>query len=201
MPAQETQMDQNQSSLLPTDPDLSRRFLDLLEKTDRQDPKPADLRALRAMLQENPALWRVAGDLAHNAAMGVVAQMRAYPMVAESLKCGWAVMKDELGYQLAPPLERLLVEQVVLCWLHLNIVEIEYTDLIGASPSPADAAHWEKRLSAAQGRYLRACETLARIRRLARNTPALQVNIAADGGRQVNVAGAILPAVDSGPAG
>ena len=201
VPAQENSMDEKRTLLAQADSGLARQFLELVKKTDGQAPDPAAVHALQAMLDQHPELWRVAGDLAHTAAMSVVNKMRAYPLVAESLKRGWAVMKDELGYQLAPPLERLLVEQVVLCWLHLNIVEIEYTDLIGASPSPADAAHWEKRLSAAQGRYLRACETLARIRKLARNTPALQVNIAADGGQQVNIAGAILPAVDSGPAG
>src|SRR5512143_3776554 len=105
MPAQENLMDETKSSLLPADPALSRRFLDLLKKTDRQAPKPADLAALRAMLQENPELWRVAGDLAHNAALAVVAQMRAYPVLAESLKRGWDVMKDELGYRSASPLE------------------------------------------------------------------------------------------------
>ncbi len=191
-------MDEKQSSL-PTSPDLSRRFLDLLKKTDRQAPDPADLLALRAMLEQNPGLWRVAGDLAHTAAMGIVAKMRAYPVVAESLKRGWDVMKDELGYQLASPLERLLVEQVVLCWLHLHVVELEYTNLVGASSLSPDAGQWERRLSAAQARYLRACETLARIRKLARSTPALQVNIAAGGGQQINVAGAALPLADVDP--
>ena len=186
-------MDETQSSLLPTSPALSRRFLDLLKKTDCQVPDPADLLALRAMLKQNPGLWRVAGDLAHTAAMSIVGKMRAYPLVAESLKRGWDVMKDELGYQLASPLERLLVEQVVLCWLHLHAIELEYTALIGASSLSPDAGHWERRLSAAQARYLRACETLARIRKLARNTPALQVNIAADGGQQINVAGDSFP--------
>lgn len=46
----------------------------------------------------------------------------------------------------------------------------------------------EKRLSAAQRRFTRACETLARVRKLSRNTPALQLNIATSGGQQVNVA-------------
>jgi hypothetical protein len=41
--------------------------------------------------------------------------------------------------------------------------------------------YWEKRLSAAQRRFTRACETLARVRKLS-NTPALQFNIAANGG-------------------
>jgi hypothetical protein len=190
LPAQENLMDQTQSP----DPALSRRFLDLVKKTDGQTPDPDDLHALRAMLEQHPQLWRVAGDLARTAAMTVVAKMRAYPLVAESLKRGWDALKDELGYQLASPLERLLVEQVVLCWLHLHVLELEYTGLVGASPPQKTVAdHWEKRLSAAQARYLRACETLARIRKLARSTPALQVNIAADGGQQINVAGAALP--------
>ena len=42
---------------------------------------------------------------------------------------------------------------------------------------------------ASQSRYLRACRTLAQVRRLARNIPALQVNINTDAGQQVNVLG------------
>ena len=42
----------------------------------------------------------------------------------------------------------------------------------------------DRKLSAAQRRYLRACETLARVRKL--RLPTLQVNI---GEKQVNVAG------------
>ena len=48
--------------------------------------------------------------------------------------------------------------------------------------------YWEKRLSAAQKHFTRACETLARVRKLSRNTPALQLNLATSGGQQVNVA-------------
>jgi len=44
--------------------------------------------------------------------------------------------------------------------------------------------YWEKRLSAAQRRFTRAGETLARVRKLSRNVPALQFNIAANGGRK-----------------
>ena len=47
--------------------------------------------------------------------------------------------------------------------------------------------YWEKRLNAAQRRFTHACMTLSRVRKLSRNTPALQFNIAAAGGQQVNV--------------
>jgi hypothetical protein len=59
-------------------------------------------------------------------------------------------------------------------------------------------AYWERRLTAAQGRYLRACESLARVRRLSRPGAPLQVNI---GGQQVNMAGpAAAPTLDKGQA-
>lgn len=47
--------------------------------------------------------------------------------------------------------------------------------------------YWEKPLTAAQRRFTRACETLTRVRKLSRNTPALQINLATSGGQQVNV--------------
>ena len=50
--------------------------------------------------------------------------------------------------------------------------------------------YWEKRLSAVQGRYLRALTTLARIRKM--GLPAMQVNIATEGGQQVNIAGVVV---------
>jgi hypothetical protein len=179
--------DETRALLLQHGPAVARQFLELVKKIDQEDPTPADVRALRAMLEGHPQLWRVAGDLAYAAVLNIVAKLDAGPLVTESLKHSWVARKDELGYPSAPPLERLLIEQVVLCWLHLHIIEIEYTSVMN-EPIPAISAdHWERRLSTAQRRYLRACEALARIRKLARTTPALQVNIATHGGQQVNL--------------
>ena len=43
--------------------------------------------------------------------------------------------------------------------------------------------YWDNLLSATQARFIRAIEALARVRRLARNTPALQINISREGGQ------------------
>jgi hypothetical protein len=179
--------DETRALLLQHGPAVARQFLELVQQIDREDPTPDDVRALRAMLEGHPQLWRVAGDLAYAAVLNIVAKLDAGPLVTESLKHSWVAMKDELGYPSASPLERLLMEQVVLCWLHLHIVELECTTVMNEPIPAASADHWERRLSAAQRRYLRACETLARIRKLARTTPALQVNIATHGGQQVNL--------------
>jgi hypothetical protein len=52
---------------------------------------------------------------------------------------------------------------------------------------------WERILASKEARYLKAVETLARVRRLLR-LRAPQLNIALAGGQQVNVAGELTTA-------
>jgi len=187
------------ASLLPeTDRLVLRQFLQLVQGIDKQDPSPADVQALREMLHSHPGLWRVYGDLAALAARTLIQRLEARPHLAESLTCGWRAVKDDLGYSVAPPLERLLIEQVVLCSLHMYLVAGEYGLVVDTSIPQSSIDHWERRLSAVQRRYLRACESLARIRKLARTTPAFQVNIATHGGQQLNLLSG-EPAVDDEP--
>ena len=89
----------------------------------------------------------------------------------------------ELGKANAAPLERLIIDQIVCCWLNCYDVQRRYTVVMRGELSIKQADWWERRHSAAQHRYLRACESLARVRRLARSGP-LQINI---GGQQVNM--------------
>jgi hypothetical protein len=79
----------------------------------------------------------------------------------------------------------LLIDQIVVCWLQMYITQYSYSSVMAESVTLNQGNYWERRLTIVQGRYLRAMETLARVRRLSRVTP-LQVNI---GGQQVNVAG------------
>jgi hypothetical protein len=179
--------DASRSLLLDSGHPLLQQFLALVKTIDKESPAPGDVQTLRAMLDQQPDLWRVAGDLSRAAALDIVNQLRAGPVVSESLKRGWGALQDELGYASASPLERLMIEQIALCWLDLHIVQLEYTRAQTQPMPTSDADHWDRRLSAAQQRYLRACDALARIRKLDRTTPALQVNIAAAGSQQVNL--------------
>jgi hypothetical protein len=108
-----------------------------------------------------------------------------------SLEC-WKLrleaMRSDLGSATSPLLEQLLIQHVTLCWLNLNSVEFKHSNMMKQSITLTLGAYWDKRLSIAQQRFTRACESLARVRRLARKVP-LQVNIAAPGGQQINVAG------------
>jgi len=55
----------------------------------------------------------------------------------------------------------------------------------------AMGAYRDKLLTTTQTQYLRAVETLAKVRRMTQNTPSLQINIAQDGGKQINVQGEV----------
>ena len=83
-------------------------------------------------------------------------------------------------------MERLLIEHVALCWLRVQKVEGGYTAFM-TQPEVviAQADWWERKLTAAQARYVRAVESLARVRRMARPS-AVQINV---GDQQVNVVG------------
>ena len=109
----------------------------------------------------------MAGDLAHLAATNMIARMARYPGMVEALFAGWDALQRELGYETATPLERLLIESVVLAWMRYHDVEMMYTRALSENHALELGVYWEKRVSAAQGRYLRAMETLARVRRLA----------------------------------
>lgn len=166
-------------------------FWDLVDKTDIADPKKQDLKALRKALRNNPELWRLVGDLAEIAFLNLIKGFEATAALKESLKIGWQEMQIELGGENPNPLEKLLIQQVVMSWLRLQLAEYYYTVKMNQSISLTSGRYWEGRLSAAQRRHLRAIETLARVRRLLSKTPAFQVNIAAQGGQQVNVVGEV----------
>ncbi|MES2465348.1 MAG: hypothetical protein V4671_32680 [Armatimonadota bacterium] len=81
------------------------------------------------------------------------------------------------------PLETLLASRIVTCGLVVDNYQKRLAQVTAAG-NMAAGLHWEKRLDAANRRYLASIKSLALVRRL--QIPMLQVNI---GQNQVNVAG------------
>lgn len=91
-------------------------------------------------------------------------------------------IRKELGFETASPLERLLIERIVLCWFHLHETEVNYTAKMKESMSLERATYLQKSLDRAETRYQASVKSLAVLRRL--QLPAVQVNI---GEKQINV--------------
>lgn len=168
----------------PSDADF-KLIADLFERTNKDKPKPADVEAFREALNRYPQLWRVAGDMVETAKGELLKATAAGAASQESIRKGMAELAASLGYDEAPALERLLIDQVVMTWLHAYKVQYSYHRITSGSHNMDQGRYWEARLSAAQRRHLHAVEALARVRKLGSSRP-LQINIAQ---QQVNVAG------------
>lgn len=162
----------------------------VMDRTNKADPKPADVAALRAALDAYPGLWRLAGDAAAGA-LGAVVKMGSGDnvLLRESLRRRVAMVADELRRPEDGPLEKLLIEQVAVTWLNYHVMQRSLAEKTSQRHALEIAAHYERRTTQAQGRHLRAVLALARVRRLGR--PSILVNVAADGGtfQQVNASG------------
>lgn len=117
-----------------------------------------------AELADKPDLWRVHGDLMAEATDGALAG-QGYAFKA-SVVHGAKLLKAEFGYDESSPVIKLLIEQAVLCYVRLGIVEDRYSRALTGSYALAVGAHWEMRLTLCQGRYMKALATLAKVRGL-----------------------------------
>jgi hypothetical protein len=140
---------------------------------------PAQRKRLRAILDQNPALVRVLPGIGQQLRERIISALVRHEGTAAVMLKQTEEMAVELGYGQSSALERLLIDVVVTTWLGWQAAEWRFQDNTAQHASTAaqiDA--WERRLSMAQNRYLRACEALARVRRLLVRTP-VQINIAA----------------------
>ncbi len=162
-------------------------FYDLLERTNKEEPDAEDLALLRTYLYGAPLLSSIAGDLAKTARNAIISGLTKSASRRESTEAYVTYIRNQLGHKSAPMLEKLLIEQVVISWLRLYGTEISYSGIRSSGRlTPSRADYEERRLSAAQRRFLRACTALSRTRKMAGRTPGLmQLNI---GAQQVNVA-------------
>lgn len=138
----------------------------LMRRCDVVDAAPEDLARLRALLRVRSANHTETGSLIRNALDRVLHELPATALVRELSADHIERRRCELGYFEAPALERPLIDHLLLCEARMGLVEQHYSAMLQGSISLDVARYWEHRLSATQQRYLRAVETLARIRRV-----------------------------------
>jgi hypothetical protein len=135
-------------------------------------------RKLQKAYNADPELWRaksITAAVADTIAQRGFSDMTSATMALETYKGKVRALSRPTDTEL----ERSLVEHVALCLLRLQVIELAF-------PQRGNLAlldFWNKNLAAAQRRFLNACTTLARVRRLA--LPVVQVNI---GDKQMNIA-------------
>src|SRR5262249_20241471 len=140
---------------------------ELLALTDRaQKGDKTTLPALRELLKDPATVDVLGGNLARQAQLMLIDKFSGKNLLfKESLTRKLGLLRAELAGAAPTPLEGLLVDRVVTCWLHLHHLEFIYAGK--ESMSLELGAYYQRSLSAAQKRYLSAIRTLALVRKLA----------------------------------
>jgi hypothetical protein len=139
-----------------------------VEKANRADSSVSpDVLALRDFLSGNPGIWEVFSKVSQNAKYNLMRRATGDKQgYVELLSQEYAQRRDELGWQEASNLERLVIERIMLCWLWLLFAESYNAHCGQAGVSLAQGEHADKLLNRAHTRYVKACESLARLRKV-----------------------------------
>jgi hypothetical protein len=122
---------------------------------------------LRDLLDAHPILWRRYGDLAAQAErlwVALAAGLDHY--LRECLLRQAEAMRQELAGPDADPVERLLVERVVMAWFQLHYFDAIMAQAAAKDEPPRLATYRGKRQAQAQRAYLAALAALTTLRRL-----------------------------------
>lgn len=160
-----------------------------------KDATDADNAHLTALAKTHPDEFRHRTDMAKWAAEAMVGTgPNTRPAIRKLMVDRFDQVRQDLGYEHSSVAERLLIDQVAVCYFRMNLAEAEHSLLKASS---AERTYREQRLSAIQRRYLRSIETLTRVRKLVQS-PVVQVNIATDGGQQVVANSPVSPPTANG---
>ena len=115
------------------------------------------------------------GDLTKMVVRDTVNKVFANGATIVAIEAHMTHTRTALGYAETSALERLLIDNILLCWLRLHDAELSFNQAGRDAPSFSQRVFFERWLTLTQRRYLRAVETLARVRKLGVN---VQINVA-----------------------
>ena len=146
----------------------------LVKRVNGPKPSRADLDTLRDLLAvqsgDNGIITVLDGSTILHTLIDSYTDSEASRLV---MRADARRMADRLGRD-APPFERPLIDHIVTCWVRLQLVERDHANNLRGAHSRESGQYWDRRLSEAQRRYLRAVNLLAKLRHLG----PVQINVA-----------------------
>jgi hypothetical protein len=169
MDAQRNETPQEQGGATGRGRDMER-LAELVQRAQQGDMTVLPL--LREALECDPSLWQEYGDLAAQAQEAWLQLLAGTDyLLAESVRLKLGALRQELGTEGASPLEKLLIERVVACWLQTHYADALYAQAKGPQSTPSVRQELMKRQESSQRRYLASIKQLALVRKLLK--PAL----------------------------
>ncbi len=148
-------------------------FSSLVERTNKANPKEKDMRKLKEYFDNNPSLALQIGNVNKTIFDSILETMAGESAFGrETMQRYIKNMKTELGYHTSTFVEQMLIDEVVMRWLRLQSMEHDHKNVTYREHRFAEGLYYDKRLHLAQARYLKAVETLAKVRKMIAATQA-----------------------------
>jgi hypothetical protein len=154
---------------------------DITERIDTDKPKKNDLLALEKFLDETPNYVDFVGNRQNQLLHQMLEKdFKDSVLVRKTTEKFIEKMKSEMGYATSTFIEKMLIEEIIMRWLRLQMVEgLHYQNTSKIHPSET-GYYWDRRLTQAQNRYLKAINTLTKVRKMIAQTQAKGVKIFKD---------------------
>jgi hypothetical protein len=155
--------------------DEERKRLTALTNKAQKGNRKALVEASQMLTEHR--LWHVVGDMGRYAQDAWLdAAAGSNPLARKALEEQLRELRNELRGGGDSPLERVLIDRLVACWLQANYADWQHGTLIKkGSYSFAEGRYDQDRQDRAHRRLLQAAKTLATVRRLL--APAVQINV------------------------
>jgi hypothetical protein len=126
----------------------------------------SQLPALESYFKENPNLFKEISPLVTAVLYGLIEKLSSGAVTDAIFNEEIKIRQRSLMEQGASPLERMLIENVMMSWLRLVYAELERNESSVAGSSLKYVKHTGEELTRAQKRFVQSVEALARIRGL-----------------------------------
>lgn len=138
---------------------------ELVERTDKENPKSEDLRKIRELLDKDDTLVRL-NESSEQAFNRVINSYTTSALVKELFHRQIAEKRNAFDYESENVMVQMLINQVILCHIRLTTFDQFHAERTKESSSIASGLYWDRLLSSYQRRFQKGCESLAKVKRL-----------------------------------
>jgi hypothetical protein len=139
-------------------------IVDLINLTDKENPKPEDLKRIREKLDEDSTLVQI-NESGKRAFEAVINSYTKSALMRDLYRRQIEEKRKEMEYESADLMVRMLIDQVIINKLRLDYYETFHAAKFQESMTFAAGLYWDRLLSNYQKRFQQACRSLALVRK------------------------------------
>ena len=144
----------------------------LIERANRGKNNGPEVEELRKFIDEHPDLANKHCVVAYSVRLGLMRKVSKEPGNFELFEREYELRRDQLGWKGASPIEQLMIERIMLCWVRLLWTEHYNGSFMQPSIPMRESEYADKMFTRAYNRYVKAIESLAKLRQVEAITKA-----------------------------